>query len=156
MSHFPLTPMTHQAPDQEFMLAAIEEMKKSETQIKVGAAIVVDGEIVATGFRTTGQHAERAAIALAQQRGVNLKKAVLYATLEPCVDLRPGQQTQCCADLITAAGIKEVVIGRYDPNPNVHRQGWKRLRDGDVYLRDFHKDLREEIDQVNSHFMGHF
>lgn len=148
--------MTHRPNDRPFMVAAIEEMKKSDTPVKVGATIVVDGEIVASAFRTEGQHAERAAIRLAQQRGVNLDKAILYATLEPCVGLRAGQQTQCCADLIVSAGIKEVVIGRYDPNPNIYRQGWKRLRDGDVYLRDFHQDLREEIDEVNSRFMGFF
>ena len=138
------------------MAAAIEEMKKGVTSVKVGAAIVVDGEVVASATRAPGKHAERAAIELANERGVNLKKAILYATLEPCVDLRPGQLTQCCADLIVASGIKEVVIGCYDPNPHVYRQGWRRLRDSDVYLRDFPQDLREEIDSINSKFVGHF
>ncbi|WP_427999958.1 deaminase [Acidovorax sp.] len=148
--------MIEQPKDKSFMAAAVEEMRKSDTAVKVGVVIVVDGSIVASAFRAKGEHAERAAIQLARERGVNLGKAILYATLEPCVDLRPGQQIQCCADLIVSSGIKEVVIGRYDPNPNIYRQGWRRLRDGGVFLRDFHADLREEIDEVNSRFMGFF
>lgn len=148
--------MTEQTNDRLHMAAAVEEMRKSDTSVKVGVVIVVDGRIVSSAFRTKGEHAERAAIRLAGERGANLKKAVLYTTLEPCVDIRPGQQVECCADLIVSSGIKEVVIGRYDPNPNIYRQGWKRLRDGGVYLRDFPQNLRDEIDEINSHFMGFF
>ncbi|WDZ97336.1 deaminase [Herbaspirillum sp. WKF16] len=148
--------MTEKPNDRLFMAAAVEEMRKSDAQVKVGAVIVVDGQIVASACRTKNEHAERAAIRLATERGVKIKNATLYATLEPCVELRPGQQVPCCADLVVSSGIKEVVIGRYDPNPNVCRQGWKRLRDGHVYLRDFHQDFREEIDGINSRFVGFF
>jgi diaminohydroxyphosphoribosylaminopyrimidine deaminase/5-amino-6-(5-phosphoribosylamino)uracil reductase len=49
-----------------------------------------------------------------------------------------------------------VVIGRYDPNPNIYRKGWKALRDAGVVLRDFDPDLRKRIDDLNARFVSHF
>ncbi|WP_169805875.1 deaminase [Azohydromonas lata] len=138
------------------MEEAIKAMEKCDGKVKVGAVLVVDGEVVAVGSKMGGTHAERSAIEAARERGLNLKRAALYTTLEPCVDINTGQRRQCCADLIVSEGIPEVIIGRYDPNPNVYRKGWKRLRDGGVRLRDFPMDLRNSIDAINDKFMDFF
>lgn len=138
------------------MLHAIAEMEKSQEKVKVGAVIVIDGKIVATGFRKQGKHAEREAIEFANAHRLDLRKATLYATLEPCVNLAEGQDKQSCADLIIESKIREVVIGRYDPNPIIFRRGWKHLRDAGIWLRDFPKDLRDEVDRINQRFMNFF
>ena len=138
------------------MESAIDEMKKCGRAPKVGAVIVLNGEIVATGFRQNGVHAERCAIEAAHGRGLDLSNAILYTTLEPCVDVSANQKRPCCADLIVAAGIREVVIGRYDPNPMIYRQGWKRLGASGVHRRDFPIELRNVIDSINKEFEQYF
>jgi len=148
--------MTNQENDREHMLQAIAEMGKSQEKVKVGAVVVIGGEVVATGYRMPGRHAEREAIESANAQGLDLRKATLYATLEPCVSTSANQGKPSCADLIIKNKIREVVVGRYDPNPIIHRRGWKHLRDAGIWLRDFPKDLRDEIDRVNQRFMEFF
>jgi diaminohydroxyphosphoribosylaminopyrimidine deaminase / 5-amino-6-(5-phosphoribosylamino)uracil reductase len=141
-----------------FMEQAIEEMAKSQGKgPKVGAMVVVDGKVVAVAHRLSGIHAERAAIEAAQAISVDLKGATIYTTLEPCVSIGSSHETkESCADLISRVGISTVVVGRYDPNPNIYRKGWKVLRDAGVTLRDFESDLRERLDDLNALFVGHF
>ena len=95
----------------------------------VGAVIVEDGKVVAEGFHAQdgGPHAERAALgALGRppKRG-----AVLYVTLEPCST--PGR-TGACTDLILASGLKRVVVGATDPNPEHAGRGLEILRRGGI------------------------
>jgi diaminohydroxyphosphoribosylaminopyrimidine deaminase/5-amino-6-(5-phosphoribosylamino)uracil reductase len=139
-----------------FFDEAILEMEKSTATPKVGAVLVVDGAIVASGHKKDGTHAERGAIEAARELGVDLRRAVLYTTLEPCVGPNRGDGRQCCADLIVSSGIKRVMIGRYDPHPNIYRQGWRRLRDANIQCGDFPKNLRDEIDAKNGKFMRYF
>lgn len=143
-------------PDAPFFERAIAEMKNGAGETRVGAVVVHDGVMVASGSKGNGTHAERAAIDQARERDVPLSKTVLYTTLEPCVDVKPGQVMKSCADLIIEAGIPEVVIGRYDPNPQVYRKGWRALRDAGVRLRDFPEAFRVQIDEENKIFMNHF
>jgi diaminohydroxyphosphoribosylaminopyrimidine deaminase / 5-amino-6-(5-phosphoribosylamino)uracil reductase len=144
--------------ERAFMERTIAEMTKSEGKgPRVGAVIVMDGNIVSVGHRKIGTHAERAAIEDAQAHNVKLKGATIYTTLEPCVSIGRGHKSkESCASLISSVGISEVVIGRYDPNPHVNRIGWKALRDSGVTLRDFDADLRDRIDDLNAQFAGHF
>ena len=57
---------------------------------------------------------------------------------------------------LVEARIAEVVIGIYDPNPRIYRDGWRILRDGGVRLRDFPSDLRAEINADNRSFLDQF
>lgn len=148
-------------PKRHFMQKAIEQMKKcSEEGPMVGAIIEKDGKIVSEGYRKLGQqgqkglHAERMAIEAAQARGIDLNGSAIYSTLEPCVDT--GSSTTCCAELIVQAGCTHVYIGRYDINPNIYRKGWKKLIDSGLEPYDFDSDLREDIDKLNSKFVGNF
>jgi diaminohydroxyphosphoribosylaminopyrimidine deaminase/5-amino-6-(5-phosphoribosylamino)uracil reductase len=131
------------------MELAIREMEKSPGHTKVGAVLVVDDQVIATGFKTESSHAERAAIEQAKETGVDLTRAVLYTTLEPCVQMRQAQAKACCSDLIATEGIRKVFIGHSDPNPRVMRKGWRRLCDGNIELRDFPEDLRKMVDERN-------
>lgn len=138
-----------------FMEQAINQMRLSKGRGPlVGAVIEKDGVVLALGHREPGLHAERAAIEAAQAQGIDLRGATVYSTLEPCVET--GAAKECCADLIARTGCSTVYIGRYDPNPLIYREGWKRLRDAGVALRDFAPDLRDQIDQLNLVFAEHF
>ena len=140
---------TTQQQDRTFMELAIREMEKSPGDTKVGAILVVDDGVVATGFKTQSSHAERAAIEKAKEAGVDLRRAALYTTLEPCVQMREAQIKTCCSDLIATEGIRKVFIGQTDPNPRVLRKGWRRLCDGNIEILDFPEDLRKMVDERN-------
>jgi diaminohydroxyphosphoribosylaminopyrimidine deaminase/5-amino-6-(5-phosphoribosylamino)uracil reductase len=91
----------------------------------VGAVIVEEGKVVAEGFHAQdGQpHAERLAL-LARGRPPR-PGATLYVTLEPC---STAGRTGACTEAIIAAGIKQVVVGATDPNPEHAGRGFELLR----------------------------
>jgi diaminohydroxyphosphoribosylaminopyrimidine deaminase/5-amino-6-(5-phosphoribosylamino)uracil reductase len=91
----------------------------------VGALIVEEEKIVAEGFHAQDgePHAERLAL-LARGRPPR-PGATLYVTLEPCST--PGR-TGACTEAIIAAGIKKVVVGATDPNPEHAGRGFELLR----------------------------
>lgn len=91
----------------------------------VGSVIVEEGRIVAEGFHAVdgGPHAER--LALLARGQPPRPGAVLYVTLEPCST--PGR-TGACTDAIIASGLKRVVVGATDPNPEHAGRGLDILR----------------------------
>lgn len=102
--------------DKKYMTAALALAAASadEGEIPVGAVIVKDGQIIATGRnrREIGKnallHAEIEAIhnACTALGGWRLHQCDLYVTLEPC---------PMCAGAIINARLKRVVFGAYDP-----------------------------------------
>lgn len=103
----------------------------------VGAVIVKDGELVATGHheRVGADHAETAAVRAAGPRAAG---ATLYVTLEPC---NHHGRTPPCTDAIIGAKIARVVVGCRDPNPHVDGKGAEALRAAGV---DVTVGVREE------------
>jgi len=91
----------------------------------VGAVIVEEGRIVAEGATAPdgGPHAER--LALLNRGKVPRPGATLYVTLEPCCT---HGRTGACTDAIVASGIKHVVVGAPDPNPEHAGRGFDVLR----------------------------
>lgn len=89
----------------------------------VGCVIVRRGRVLGRGWhRKAGSaHAEVDALATAG----NVCGATMYVTLEPCSHVG---RTGPCADAVTAAGIKRVVVGSRDPNPKVAGRGIRKLR----------------------------
>ena len=94
---------------------------------RVGCVIVRDSQIIAEGrTQPAGQaHAEAAALRDAQARGMDLRGATAYVTLEPCSH---HGRTPPCADALIASGISRVVVAVEDPNPQVAGAGIARLR----------------------------
>lgn len=95
----------------------------------VGALVVdEDGVIAGRGahLRAGGPHAEVIAL---EDAGARAKGATLYCTLEPCSHTG---RTGPCAPLVAAAGIRRAVIAIEDPNPLVHGNGLRHLRDRGV------------------------
>lgn len=140
--------------EETFMRLAISEMRRCQEKPKVGAVIVKNGKVLATGYRQNGVHGERIAIEAAREGGIKLNGATLFTTLEPCVHL--GSKTAPCAVLIAQSGIKKVYIGRYDAHPEINRLGWKTLTDAGIVCKDFTADLRNEIDVLNEEFTACF
>lgn len=91
----------------------------------VGAIIVEDGQVVATGATAEdgGPHAER--LALLARGKIPRPGATLYVTLEPC---STHGRTGACTDAIIASRIKHVVVGATDPNPAHAGRGFDVLR----------------------------
>lgn len=137
----------------EYMAQALELARKGAGWVDpnplVGAVVVRDGEVLATGYhdRYRGPHAERMAFDYADAHGIDLTGATVIDTLEPCCHV--GSQPACTA-LILAHGIARVVVGSVDPNPIVAGKGLSLLEEAGVeVVRDV---MREECDAINRHF----
>ncbi|HEX4265550.1 MAG TPA: bifunctional diaminohydroxyphosphoribosylaminopyrimidine deaminase/5-amino-6-(5-phosphoribosylamino)uracil reductase RibD [Verrucomicrobiae bacterium] len=102
----------------------------------VGAVLVKGGKIIGRGWhRRAGlPHGEIEALHNAQKHGHNPRGATLYVTLEPC---STHGRTPPCTEAIIAAGIKRVVIGAIDPNPNHAGKALKILKRAGVDVLDF-------------------
>ncbi|MFL2953437.1 MAG: bifunctional diaminohydroxyphosphoribosylaminopyrimidine deaminase/5-amino-6-(5-phosphoribosylamino)uracil reductase RibD [Candidatus Thalassarchaeaceae archaeon] len=99
----------------------------------VGCVLVRDGEIIAEGWHghLGGLHAEQAAIADAEERGVSTSGCTAYVTLEPC---NHHGRTPPCTEALLWAGVEKVVIGTLDPNPTVRGGGMKALKEQGIYV----------------------
>ncbi|OUC16600.1 MAG: riboflavin biosynthesis protein RibD [Alkalinema sp. CACIAM 70d] len=103
---------------------AQQALGKTAPNPLVGSVIVNNSVVVGEGFhpRAGEPHAEVFAL---RQAGEQAQGATLYVNLEPCSHFG---RTPPCADAIVAAGLRRVVIGMVDPNPNVAGQGIAKLR----------------------------
>ncbi len=91
----------------------------------VGAVLVSpEGRVIGSGATEPpgGRHAEIVAIA---QAGAGAVGATLYTTLEPCAH---HGRTPPCTEAIIDAGVRRVVIGVLDPDPQVGGRGVASLR----------------------------
>ena len=144
-------------PARQFMRMAVDEAAKSaETDARVGAVLARDGEFLVAGHKNEIEkmHAEEVVLKKAEEAKIDVRGATAFVTLEPCSNLKTKRT--CCADLLTAAGISEVYIGRYDINPQINRLGWRALMDNGIKCRDFHADFREELEVLTAQFEGYF
>jgi diaminohydroxyphosphoribosylaminopyrimidine deaminase/5-amino-6-(5-phosphoribosylamino)uracil reductase len=98
----------------------------------VGAVIVRNGKIIASGYhkRAGSDHAEIEALAKIGGRGK--KNDTLYVTLEPC---NHHGRTPPCTEAILGSGIKKLVVGMRDPNPKVSGGGCEFLVEKGVEVR---------------------
>jgi diaminohydroxyphosphoribosylaminopyrimidine deaminase/5-amino-6-(5-phosphoribosylamino)uracil reductase len=120
--------MPKREEDSRWMEVALIEGRKglglTRPNPAVGAVVVKAGKQLGTGWHKKAgtPHAEVHALAAA---GSGAKGATLYVTLEPC---STTGRTPPCVEAIIAAGIKRVVVGSIDPNPNHCGHGLKLLR----------------------------
>jgi diaminohydroxyphosphoribosylaminopyrimidine deaminase/5-amino-6-(5-phosphoribosylamino)uracil reductase len=114
--------------DEKFMKEAIRQggkgLGRTSPNPPVGAVIVRNGRIIATGYhqRAGGPHAE--VVALQKIGGKARRGDILYVTLEPC---NHYGRTPPCTESILKSGLRRVVVGLKDPNPNVQGGGCEFL-----------------------------
>ena len=102
--------------DEYWMQCALEQASQAESQgeVPVGAVIVKDDKLIASGFNQPIQdtdptaHAEIVVLRRAADvvNNYRIPGTTLYVTLEPCA---------MCAGAIMHARIDRVVFGAYDP-----------------------------------------
>lgn len=95
----------------------------------VGALITEGDSVVAEGWhaKAGGPHAE--VVALSAYHGQPTDSTTLYVTLEPC---STHGRTGPCTEAIKRSGIRNVVIGTMDPNPQHQGNGVSILRDAGI------------------------
>lgn len=98
----------------------------------VGAVLVRDGVVVARGWHAAhgGDHAEVACLKDAAAHGVDPAGCTLVVTLEPC---NHEGLTPPCTEAVLGAGIRHVVAGMADVNPEA-AGGAERLREAGVQV----------------------
>jgi len=126
----------------------------------VGALIVRKGRIIAKNWhRKFGEgHAERnilesfdpsvpklkagtSSLSQGKNLGNILEGDVLYVNLEPCCH---QGKTPACTDIILESGIKKVVVGLFDPNPEVAGKGVKLLRSKGVEVLVLEEEMKKQ------------
>ncbi len=110
----------------------LAEQARGKTGINpmVGAVLVRDGKIIAEGFHSEfgKAHAELQLLENFEQKIRSTD--TLYVNLEPCV--HENKKTPPCAQMLIEKGIKNIVIGMQDPNPQVSGKGIELLRSSGV------------------------
>ena len=111
-----------------------------------GAVIVKNGKIISMGYHRFfgGDHAEVDAIKRAENK---VQGSTLYVNLEPCCFYG---KTPPCTEAIVSSGIKKVVIGGIDPNPDVKGKGIDFLRKNGIEVVS--GVLRDECRKLNEVF----
>lgn len=133
------------------MRLALHEAKKGAHQTwknpLVGAVIVKDNQVLATGYHHHyGEpHAERDAISKLSPE--QLFNSTLYVTLEPCNHY--GKQPPC-SQLIVDKHIKRVVIAQVDPHKLVTGKGIATLKENGIEVTT--GVLNTEARQLNEHY----
>ena len=141
------------------MELAIAAARKStaedeRTHPMVGAVAVRGNQILGTAYRGEsgpGHHAEYVLLEKKLQ-GESLEGATIYTTLEPCTS-RNHPKTPC-VERIISRGVKRVVIGTFDPNPDIRGLGVLRLRDAGVAIDVFDVDRMVEVEELNRDFIA--
>lgn len=142
-------------PNQEiqYMRRCLQLAKNGEYYVApnpmVGAVIVLNDNIIAEGWhqRFGGPHAEVNAFSQVPET-TDLSQATLYVSLEPCSHYG---KTPPCVELILRRGVKHVVVGCLDPNPQVAGKGVRMLREAGVEVET--GVLEAECRTLNKRFL---
>lgn len=147
--------MKESVQHEKWMRAAIVEAAKAnprraQPNPRVGAVIVEDARLVASGrFEKDGEaHAEKKALQALKRRPS--EEAVLYVTLEPC---STKGRTGACTDAIIKSGLKQVVVGALDPTLAHRGRGLEVLRAAGVDV--ISGVLENECSALNPGYAGH-
>ncbi len=136
--------------DESFMKMALRLAVKAKGRTSpnplVGAVIVKDGEVVGRGYHKKAgtPHAEINALVDAGDAAYG---SIIYVTLEPC---NHQGRTPPSTQAIMQSGLRRVVVGMADPNPQVAGGGsWFLASQG---LEVVSGILEEECRQINRPF----
>lgn len=152
--------------DLECMKLAIEvsrkcRLEKADAPMVGAVARLTDGTIV-SAYR--GEHVEsydrrqglgdHAEYTLLEKKLPNerLAGATIYSTLEPCTDGRTPPKLPCVKWLIDRR-VRAVWIGMLDPDVRIQGNGQRKLDHAGIETQLFPKVLRDEIAELNRHFI---
>ena len=118
---------------------------------RIGCVIVRDGAVIAAGHtqRAGGPHAEIVAMRDAAARGVDVRGATAYVTLEPCSHYG---RTPPCSNALVEAGLGRVVAAMVDPNPLVAGRGLAQLEAAGIAVSS--GVLADEANELNIGFFS--
>jgi len=114
----------------------------------VGAVIVKNNIILATGITGSNgrPHAEESAIL--QLSSQDLQDTAIYISLEPCC--HNGRGDLCCTDLIIKSGIKRVIFAVKDPDLRTNGKSIIKLQKAKIEVE--YGLMEKEAKQVNRGF----
>ena len=149
--------LTQTLLDRKFCETAVAEARKSvaeddgECHPFVGAVVVKDGNVLATGYRGEtgdGRHAEFCALKKINDDvdNVDLSGCTIYTTLEPCSQRTSPHKTACATRLINAK-VARVVYGMADKDESVY--GHVSLVEADIDIGLFPRDLIQGLIALN-------
>ncbi len=129
---------------------AVKANGRTSPNPMVGAVVVKNGRVIATGYHEKAGEPHAEAVAL-KSAGRAAKGATLYVTLEPCS--HTDKRTPPCAPLVMKSGVRRVVVSMIDPNPRVSGGGIKALRKSGVEVTT--GVLAAEARRLNEAFIKH-
>ena len=143
--------------DRQFCRMAVDLARRSvaendgELHPFVGAVVVKDGRVLATGYRGEtgeGRHAEFCALKKINDDAdnVDLSGCTVYTTLEPCSKRNSPGKTPCTIRLINGK-VARVVSGMADKDESVY--GHSSLAEAGIEIGLFPKDLMQELIALN-------
>lgn len=128
--------------DSDFLKIAIEKSQESVNQggFPVGAIVVIDNEIIAEGLSNGKQlhdataHAEICAIRDASKKlgKRNLKNAVVYSSLEPCLMCFSASYWAYVTKIVYACSKKKVSVHHYEGLHNLQELNAKNNRQMEI------------------------
>ncbi len=114
--------------DFEFMGRALHLARKVarvSPNPRVGAVIVKKGMVLAEAFHQ-GPGKLHAEVAALKKLNYKARGATLYVTLEPCCHTE--KKTPPCLEALLKSGIRRIVMGVKDPNPQVNGRSIRLLK----------------------------
>jgi diaminohydroxyphosphoribosylaminopyrimidine deaminase/5-amino-6-(5-phosphoribosylamino)uracil reductase len=139
--------------DTKYMKRALTLAKKglgkTHPNPVVGCVIVKNGTIIGEGWhkQAGGHHAEIHALEMA---GKEARGADVYVTLEPCCHTG---KTPPCSKALIRAGVRRVIAGMSDPNPQVKGGGLRALQQAGI--ETLCGILEDDCRAVNLPFIKH-
>jgi diaminohydroxyphosphoribosylaminopyrimidine deaminase/5-amino-6-(5-phosphoribosylamino)uracil reductase len=139
--------------DSKYMKRALTLAKKglgkTHPNPVVGCVIVKNGTIIGEGWhkQAGGHHAEIHALEMA---GKGARGADVYVTLEPCCHTG---KTPPCSEALIRAGVRRVIAGMGDPNPQVDGGGLRALQQAGI--ETLCGILEDDCRAVNLPFIKH-
>jgi len=122
--------------DEKFMREALKQARKGLGRTSpnpvVGAVIVRNGDIIASGYHKRAGYHHAEIDAVRKIEGGARKGDSLYVTLEPC---NHYGKTPPCTEAILKSGLTRVFIGMRDPNPNVSGGGSRFLEENGIEVQ---------------------
>ncbi|TMM32764.1 MAG: dCMP deaminase [Actinobacteria bacterium] len=144
--------------DRRWLLAAIELSRScpvATTAYAVGAIVVgADGGELSRGYSREADpadHAEESALGKPALTGVDLRRATIYTSLEPCSTRR--SRARSCTELILTAGIRRVVFAMREPPTFADCRGAETLQEAGVEVVEL-AELAGLVQRVNAHVFG--